>query len=377
MKGTLGSVRRVTAVLAALAALAFGQGTADDATARLDELRRLTELELSQRIVERFGPAERHADLTTSGEALALIARARFDVGDEAGALALLENAAVAPAEEPWIAVELARLFLATDRLDRALALLTVERDGRRQPRFPGDAHAWLALARIQVRRGVDAGVEESCRRFLELAPFDPGAPSAWHILAGAAVKRGDAQTARECFERAEASKRWHEVLRVRRRQVWEHPGDPLPRLGLALVWMEAGGFERARTILAALTESAPDFCRAHFHLGEAERALGDDDAARAAYDRALACDPEHGPARWNRALYRLAAGDTEGARADLEHLVAGPSGADPLFAEAHLRLARLLAAAGETQAARERYARYRELGGEAPLEAADGDGSD
>lgn len=120
--------------------------------------------------------------------------------------------------------------------------------------------------------------------------------------------------------------------------------------------------------MLDELTRSCPDFAPGWFHLAELRRKEQRWDEALAAYDRALELDPGQSLARYNRAILLLRAGDGERARADLETLVSGPRASDPLLIGAHLALARLLLAAGEDEAAAARYARYRELGGTAPL---------
>jgi len=341
----------------------------DDRASALRELAELSRLDLSQTIVERFAArVAPGAELASDGEALALVARARFDVGDEEGALALLRDARP-QSGAPRVAIEEARLLIELDRLDEALERLTLREGEALRPRFPDEPHAWLHLARLQVRRGRDEGVEAACRRFLELSPLDPEAPRAWHILGTLASRARDVDRARACFERAAQLTRWHDVYRARLVQLRRDPGDPLPRLGLALLWLEADDPGRARDLLARLVADHPDFCRGWRHLGEARAALAEDARALEAFDRALACDGTDAHALHRRALLRLKLADTTGAREDLEHLLAGPSADEPDFLEAHLVLARLFDRAGDDAAAAERYATYRSLGGEEPLQ--------
>ena len=170
--------------------------------------------------------------------------------------------------------------------------------------------------------------------------------------------------TEREAFLR-----KWHAVLRARRLQVRLEPDEPLPRLGLALCWMEVERFADAIAILEPLVERHPDLCRGWFHLAEARRRTNAIDAALAAYDETLACDAEYHQARFHRGLVHYLRRDAERARADFEALLETPLAADRRFAHLHLYLARLLAAAGERDAALERHAAYVALGGTEPLD--------
>jgi hypothetical protein len=70
-----------------------------------------------------------------------------------------------------------------------------------------------------------------------------------------------------------------------------------------------------------------------------------------------------------NRGRLRFELGRIDEARTDLELLLAGEAGNDPVYASAHLTLARIHLGAGDREKADASYARYAELGGTEALE--------
>jgi tetratricopeptide (TPR) repeat protein len=341
-------------------------GQASD-TEHIARWRELLELDLAQEVIadglERI--EQKQDSLAAEGEAVALMARALSQRGREARAAQLLEKAGVRESSAGHVVLERARLDLLDDELERAVERLA---DPSGQPRFAGLAESYLLLGRARMRQGLPERAEPLLKHFLESDPFSVEASSAWHMLAQAALARGDGAEAGRTTERARASGTWHAFYRARRLQVRAEPREPLPRLGLAQLWLQIDQPGRARVELLELLELAPGFCRAWEALGEAERKLAKLDTARAALTRALDCDPTASQSRYNRALLAKQLGDPAAARADLEIVVAGTDRADPTLANAHLELARLLSAAGEEHAAQARYQRYVELGGREPL---------
>lgn len=351
--------RLFTTALAAWLALApaFAQAPADT-----ERWRELAELELFGELLA-DGPAIRArleaspAD-PASAEAAALLARALFETRGSDEALALLEDLDGVPAQ-----LERARILVEEDELEAADELLAVL-----APRAGAVPEFWLLSGRVHARRGALEAARAPLERFLALGPRHPEAPSALHVLSQAALRRGDGQAARELAARAAELGQWLAYLRVRRLQVRESPDEPLPRLGLALVWMGAGELERAAGVLDELLARHPDHASGWFHRGEVHRLAGELDAARAAYDRAVELDENELLARHNRAVLARLEGRGAEARADFEWLVENHPDA-PKVRGAHLELARLLFAAGEVDAARERYAAYLERGGTEALE--------
>ncbi len=363
-----------TAVLA-WALLASSQAVSpsadsDRAMRTIAAWREALELDLPSEVLE-TGPelVAGGGPLAQEGEALALVARALFDGGREDEARALLAAAEPSKPTRVFLELERVREWILEDELERAIEALRAGDPSASAPRFPERPQSWLLLGRALVRAGRGAEARPFLERYVELEPFGPDAYAALHMLAQAAIARGDGAAARELGARAQRVGEWRGWWRVRTLQVREAPGEPLPRLGLAQLYLQIGEHAWAEAILQSLLAGSPDFAPGWFHLGEARRALGNLPGARSTYSRALELDPDHALARYNRAVLLLSLGEGDGARADLEHLVAGPHASDPKLAGAHLLLARLLLEAGLPDLAAERYARYRELGGQEPLQ--------
>ncbi|QDU66680.1 tetratricopeptide repeat protein [Engelhardtia mirabilis] len=306
--------------------------------------------------------------LAGDGRAVATVARALFQAGRESEADALLVRARVSPDTIGWVDLERAWIALQRDQLDEARALLIDQSGGTTPLRHPELPAAWILLARVQARAGRLDQAALFARRFLELAPLHEDAPSAWHLLSRDAAQRGAGAEAQELLERSNQLRQWHEVMRVRRLQMRQTPTEPLPRLGLALGWMQVEAWDRAAAELEALLAIQPDYCRARFHLGEARRLGGDAAGAIEAYGACIECDATDMRPRLNRALLLRAAGRNDEALADLTAVASSDAAEDPLFLGAHLELARALRDAGRTEDSAAAYERYRALGGDEEL---------
>lgn len=105
------------------------------------------------------------------------------------------------------------------------------------------------------------------------------------------------------------------------------------------LAHYRAQRFDEAQEHFCRATREAPGSADAHHLLGLATWRSGDPEAAIDVLDRAISLDPDHGPARANRALVSLALGRTERAEADLRRAIALLPHALP----PRLRLGRLL----------------------------------
>lgn len=333
------------------------------------------DLDLPAEVLERGLPAVTGAGaLARDGEAIALVCRALALTGQETRAREIVDAASVDPTSQAWIAVARARLALLDDDLARAVGLLARPAsagagDILARVRHPENAESWLLLGRALTRAGASGDAEPVLTRFVEIAPLDAEAPAAWHMLAQAALARGAVDASVGLRARAEQSAQWQAFYRARRLQIRESPKEPLPRLGLAQLWLAVGEHTRAQRVLEELVALAPQFCRGWDLLGEASRKRGDTRAARQAYDRALGCDPALPEALFDRGLLAMLERRWPDARVDLERLVDGPAAAEPRFLRAHLELARALVQLGENAPAARRFAHYRELGGTDPLE--------
>lgn len=340
----------------------------------LDRWRESLELDLPAEVLDAgLAAVSGTGKLARDGEAIALVCRALTLTGGSKRAEELAGATSVDPGTESWIPVARARLALLEDDLPRTVSLLVLpaSKDGdlAARMRHPENAQGWLLVGRALVRAGQPGDAEPVLARFVEMAPLDAEAPAAWHMLARAALARGAMEVAAERQKRAEESGQWQAFYRTRRLQIRESPREPLPRLGLAQLWLAVNEFARAERVLDELVALAPEFCRGWAALGEALRRSSDVARARAAYDRALACDPALPEALFDRGLLAVLDQRWSDARTDLEPLVDGPASSEPRFARAHLELARVLLRLGDPAGAGKRYARYRELGGTEPLE--------
>ncbi len=334
--------------------------------ARLSSWKESLDLDLPAEVL-REGRAlvARDGALAKDARAIALVSRALASTGRLKEANELLEGAAQATPGEAIVA-ERARLALEEDDLDGVLALLWDSE--KKALRTPATNEAWLLAGRARARRGDWDQALPLLQRFLELEPRSAEAAGAWHLLGVEASRRQDGQRTMECARREEALGRWHSYYRARLLQVRENPREPLPRLGLAQLWLEAGDGARARAVLEELLAIAPDFARGWMALGEAQRKQDDLAGARKSYDRALELDATLDIARYNRAVIARLAGRGDDARADLEKLLSGAAGNDPRFAAAHLDLARLYLKLDDQQRAAAAFARYQALGGKEKL---------
>lgn len=366
-------------MIAALAlALLVQTGTptaAQRRDARLEAWREALELDLADEVLE-HGPAlvADGGELALDGEAANLVARAWHAAGEDERARALLAEAGRRTLDghgAAWVALGRAELALAADALEDA------RRSALEGARAAGDDARATALAHylaglVAARAGAEDEADAHLRAAVERAPLHRLAPAAWHLLAQHALRRGDTARAGELRAAAAACARWRGYHRARLEQLREDPSAPLPRLGLAQLWLEAGDAGRAERELEELVARAPDFARGWSHLGVARRRLGRADAGEA-LDRALELDPDDAHARYQRALLALERGDLARAEEDFARLAERGASDDPRTVEAHLALARLARAAGDGPRAEELYARYRELGGREPLDAAAG----
>jgi len=244
-----------------------------DAQATLARWREALELDLAREVLDE-APAlvSGKGELAANAEALALYAQALSSAGKSQEARTLLEHAVVAEPERARIAVALARLDLEQDKLAEAVARLAkIE-----QP----DAQAALVLGRACYRAGEIARARPLLERALELAPLASEAPMAWHMLAAEARTRGDAPRAAQCAEREQKSAQWQAYYKTRRLQVRANPKDPLPRYGIAELWIAAGEDARARAVLDELLALAPDFARAELALARIEKRAGKSELA-------------------------------------------------------------------------------------------------
>ena len=239
----------------------------------------------------------------------AMRARARAALGDAVGARADLDTARARPGPLPepsapvlWPDLPWRTLLAAEDerragRPARGLKILNtlVAAHGAKAP--------WLYAIRYRLKR--EAGVPGALRDADRAFRLDPA--SGWIACCGDAPAGAplQARLLRDSW-RGFSSEAASAPLHAYRGQDLLRRGEA----GLGLKALEhAAGLEPAGWILA--------------WLGEALRAAGRSEEARAALDRALKIDPRYDNAWAWRGTLKLAAGDPAGAAADLERALA------------------------------------------------------
>ncbi|TAJ12133.1 MAG: hypothetical protein EPO68_13930 [Planctomycetota bacterium] len=351
--------------------IARPQRSAEHARAIAD-WRELDELGLWNAVIEAGLPLVQFGGpLERDSEAAALVARALVARGRGAETAALLAPERYPEPERGWTEIERARLALERDDHDAVYAILTSAStaEGRsvqiKHANFP---ESWLLAARAYARDGEAGKAGKLAQRFLELDPLHPDVAIAWHLLSEAARARGDQPGAERYAVIEQEARGWRAYLDARRRQIREQPREPLPRLGLASCWMQVRDYAKARAVLDELVALAPEFCRGWFHLGEARRLTGDASGARAAWTKALECDPTDLKSRYNRGLLAWLELDWAAAETDLLPLLETKAAEDPKLIGIHLFAARNALRNGESKAAEDAYAKYKALGGTEPL---------
>lgn len=194
------------------------------------------------------------------------------------------------------------------------------------------DPVAHTGAGTVLVRLGRPA---EAVAHFRAAAEADAKTARAHVHLANALIAAGDMEAALAPLERAvaleprhaEARRHLGVILRERdrpaeaephlRAAVEADPADLQARHILGLSLRDQRRLDEAAAVLRGAADLAPDHADVHGDLANVLKELGQDDAALAAFDRALALDPESDTAASNRALLRLARGDFAGGWRD------------------------------------------------------------
>lgn len=335
----------------------------------LDLWRESVEFDLPGEVLrEEAEMLERYPALVTNGEALDIRVHARLLTEDPGSAADLIANSKIDEAGEPFVRIASARIALFEDKLDEVVSILQQKDQRILIDLCEPYADAWLLLGRAHARAGRNSVASTMLHQFIVRDPFHPETPSAWHQLARNAFERGSSTEAAQFRAGAQQAAYWQKYYRARRLQVRENPKAVLPRIGLVILWMQADKPVNAKRELTHIFELDPDNCEAFGHLAEAERKLENFDEARIAYDKALECAPDKVGLRFNRAYLAKLQSRWDDARKDYEWIVESEHAQDTTYLDAHLELARILASAGDLEAAEARYETYRDLGGEAPL---------
>jgi tetratricopeptide (TPR) repeat protein len=184
----------------------------------------------------------------------------------------------------------------------------------------PTHRAARTSLAHCYARQGRSEDAENAYRRVLTVKPDDSAAAMG---LSRLLRSQGRAAKAREVLEGFQRAKRL---------------SDAQAQVASALsIAKEAFGREQwSEAILHArrALDIEPDLAEGHAIVGAASLRAGDSQAARAAFERVLVLDPNHGSARVYLARVLESEGDNAGAVALLEkHMDLHPSHVPALFA--------------------------------------------
>lgn len=161
--------------------------------------------------------------------------------------------------------VELARLFVATNRADQALPEIDRVLQGNGK-----NSDAWQVAGMAHLAKGNVPKAQDAFKKALEINPrFAPAANNlAWLY----SEHGGDAE----------------EALRLAQVAKEAAPDDPYVSDTLGWVLYKRGVYQRALSLLKESAARLPQNASVHFHLGMTHYKLGDKPAARQALSRAL-----------------------------------------------------------------------------------------
>ncbi len=148
----------------------------------------------------------------------------------------------------------------------------------------------------------------------------------------------------------------WRDSVTLRSHAVAVRPPDAVLEAGLAGALVSAGRTEEALAHLDEAIRLEPSWTPARLMRAKGRMRVGRVEEAIADYRAILTTEPGNARARANLGLALARSGRPREARAELERAVAQPRPGDVAperWARVHLGLARLLAAAGEGEAAR------------------------
>ena len=236
-------------------------------------------------------------------------------------------------------------------------ALSYLRRYVRNHPRHPG---ARQMLSSLLLRLNYPRQAADVLEPALEMSPDDPQLLS---TLATAFMQDNRYADATALFEKAVSLAPGRSELRSQRALLSLLRGRPANAIAdletaieldpeatraatmLALTEMRLGNYQSALRAATVLLDRGEDNPFAHNLAGGAHLGLGDIAAGRAAFERALAIDPDYWPAVDNLANLDMAAGDIEAAqRRYVEALER-----DDMLIGAMIALAKLADAAGES----------------------------
>ena len=211
-------------------------------------------------------------------------------------------------------------------------------------------------LAEVLIRQRNFEAVQQILQPLLSAAAADP---QALKLLGEAALQSGEFDAARAAFQRLEQSNPTDTHARISAAAARILAGDSargiaeLERIGvqeptqfvsdlvLAMIHIRARDLHKAEASVAALKRKQPDHPHTYTLLGTVLAAKGDVQAARTAFERALAIKSNYGIAAINLAKLDGRQGNPEEARRRLEEFLSRhPSNARVLVALAEMKAA-------------------------------------
>lgn len=298
-------------------------------------------------------------------EAESLLGVCEVETGEVGAGAPLIERAAAARPDSPWIAINLCLLREAQGDLRNAVVAAS-----RAVSLAPDRFECWTALGKALGAAGKYVEAHEALSRAFALNPDHAGVAM---LLAGAAIEADrydDAERALACFERVAAGTPQALAIRVnlsRKIGDWAGleaaaadwlalaPADETARGALAHALSQQGYYDRAAQTYAPLLQSDPSADK-YAVVGRMFLGARRLDAAERAFDRALELDPENAEAAFGAARLCLFRGDLDAAESRCRRAVAlAPQNADALAMLAELTGGRLSddeLAAAETVAA-------------------------
>jgi tetratricopeptide (TPR) repeat protein len=211
----------------------------------------------------------------------------------------------------------------------------------------PKNTRAYRILYEVHTRLGNE---EEAAKAFAKLDEIGQGSEAADVVYNDgvAALREGDAETAKAHFERA---------LELR--------GDLMPAVSaLAIVYLREKSYARAVEMSERFLAVTPDDAQVLRVRWQAYRGLGDEAKAKEAYDAFASGSPEALAAElFNAGAALFDSGDAAGAREKFETVLA----VVPDHPRAHYQLGMCLVQQGDNAGARQHFERFIELAPDDP----------
>jgi tetratricopeptide (TPR) repeat protein len=227
------------------------------------------------------------------------LSRAYAQAGDGAKARALVDRLLRQNSADSQARLIKGQLLLAEGKREDALEQVRAAVDAE-----PASVPAQFALGRLYAARGDAAGAEKAFREVLRLNPRAAGAQlelSRVQLSTGSAA--ASLSTANEALKNI--------------------PGSPEARLALVRSLIATRAFEQAQKEARQLLVEHPKVAGVHVQAGVLAAARNDMAAARAAFEQALALDPESLEALTGLIALDLRAGNTAAARGRIDARVA------------------------------------------------------